>query len=317
MVKYLTKSGKEISKIGIGTYGIGGRAHRFVGEVDETSDEQYIEAIKLQLDLGMNFAEISNALAKGKSAQLLSSSIIKSEIKRDDIFLTHSVYPKDIESIHDLIRDVEEIHNVFSTSYFDSTLVTLSLLTKFGENEVLRILSNLLESGKSRFVSLSNSNIQTIQKFKSEFGDRFFAHEAHLSYEIRENQDEGILILCEELGVRNNIWRPLRENKTSKYNWPLLKELSEKYKKSQNQIILNWMITNNWYPMVFSKNIDHIKENFESQNFKIEEEDILRMNNFRVEGYRKPKVDWNKTGDGVSVALLPDLFESNYSNNKA
>ena len=311
-MEFLTKSGKHLSKIGIGTYGIGGRAHRYLGEVDNISDELYIEALKLQLNLGMNFSEISNAYAQGKSSKLFAKAIKDSGVAREDIFLSHSIYPKDIIKLEDIYHDVEDIHEVFNTEYFDSTLVTFSLIIKFGEENVFSLLESLLSKGKTRFVSLSNSNVEMILRFKEMFGDRFFAHESHLSFEIRENQDEGILTHCEELGVRNNIWRPLRENKTSKHNWELLVQLSEKYNKTQNQIILNWMLSNNYFPMVFSTKFDHIKENFESQNFKMSDEDILEINKFRVDGYSKPKVDWNKTGDGISVALLPDQFENNY-----
>lgn len=314
-MEFYTKSGKFLSKIGIGTYGIGGRAHRYVGEVDNTSDEQYVEALIAQLKLGMNFSEISNALAQGKSANLFAKAISTSSINREDLFLSHSIYPKDVVQIDDINKDVEDIHEVFNTMYFDSTLVTLSLITKFGEESVISILKELLDKEKTRYISLSNSNLVTIQKFKDIFKEKFFAHEAHLSFEIRENQEEGILDLCKKLGVRNNIWRPLRENKTSKYSWELLTKLSKKYNKTQNQIILNWMISNQYFPMVFSKNIDHIKENFEAQNFEMTKDDIKELNEFRIEGYNKPKVDWDKTGDGISVALLPDKFEENFKAN--
>ncbi|MBP9818310.1 aldo/keto reductase, partial [Candidatus Shapirobacteria bacterium] len=109
----------------------------------------------------------------------------------------------------------------------------------------------------------------------------------------------------------NNIWRPLRQGKTVSHNWELLVGLAKKYNKTQSQIILNWMISNECFPMIFSANTDHIKENFESQNFKVDKNDLELMDNYRIENYRKPKVDWDKTGDGISVALLPDVFEEN------
>ncbi|MBP9817271.1 aldo/keto reductase, partial [Candidatus Shapirobacteria bacterium] len=199
-----TISGKELSKIGIGTYGIGGLSHRFNESLTSLPDVKYVEALVTQLNLGMNFTEISVALAQGKSAKLLAEAIIKSNVKRDDIFITHSLWPKDLNIFEDILRDIEVAHKLFETNTFDSTLVTLSLLAKFGKKEVVSLLHKLIDNGKTRFVSLSNSNRATIKYFSEEFGDKFVAHEAHLSFEIRENEDEGIFEFCKELGVRNN-----------------------------------------------------------------------------------------------------------------
>ena len=306
-----TLSGKNLSHIGIGTYGIGGLSHRYVGNVDRNSDELYIDALMYQLNSGMNFTEISVALAEGKSAQLLAQAISRSNLKREDIFITHSLWPKDLLSFEDIEKDIFKAHELFETEILDSTLVTLSLISKFGQDKIFNLLHKLLETNKTRFVSLSNSNKEMIQKFSEEFGERFVAHEAHLSFEIRENKDEGILDLCTKLNVRNNIWRSLRQGKTVSHNWDLLTELSRKYGKSQNQIILNWIVSSGYFPMVFSSNINHIKENIESLNFVIENKDLERINNYRIKNYKKPKVDWDKTGDGISVALLPDKFEEN------
>lgn len=306
-----TLSGQNLSQIGIGTYGIGGLSHRYVGNVDRNSDELYIDALVYQLNSGMNFTEISVALAEGKSAQLLAQAISKSNLKREDIFITHSLWPKDLLFFEDIEKDITKAHKLFETEILDSTLVTLSLISKFGQDKIFDLLHRLLATNKTRFVSLSNSNKEMIQKFSEEFGERFAAHEAHLSFEIRENKDEGVLDLCSKLNVRNNIWRSLRQGKTKSHNWDLLNELSKKYDKTQNQIILNWIVSSGYFPMVFSSNINHIRENIESVNFIVENKDLERINNYRIENYKKPKVDWDKTGDGISVALLPDKFEEN------
>lgn len=307
-----TQSGKEISKIGIGSYGIGGRGHRYDGISNPTEDREFVDALIRQFEMGYNFTEISVAIGNGKSANLISTAIKKGHIDREDLFLTHSLYPKDLLIVEDIEKDTRAIEKAFGTTCFDSTLVTLSLLKKLGEKEVLLHLERLLKESRTRFVSLSNANIETIQMFKKEFGELFYAHEAHLSFEIRENDTAGILDLCDSLGITNVIWRPLRVNKTMQYNWPLLVELAEKYKKTQNQIVLNWMIEKGCKPMVMSKSIEHIAENWDSQSFTMDESDYARMQAFRVPGYTSPKIDWDKSGEGISVALLPDVFDEEY-----
>ena len=94
-----TISGKALSKVGIGSYGIGGRAHRYVGEVDHDSDREYIDALVNQFSLGYNFTEISAAVAGGKSADLFVKAMKEASLDRNDLFITHSLWPKDINVI--------------------------------------------------------------------------------------------------------------------------------------------------------------------------------------------------------------------------
>ncbi len=310
---WITKSRLPLSKIGIGTYGIGGRAHRYVGQIEDTSEQVYIEALVYQLKKGLNFTEISNALAQGSSASILSKAISESKIKRDDLFITHSLYPKDLNTVEDIKKDLEQMYEKFNTDYFNSTLITQSLLTKFGEENIIEILNKLLQTKQTEYITVSNMGIKGLERIHNIFKDKLFAHEVHLSFEIRENQDERIIDYAKQNNIRTHIWRPLRENKTATHNWPILVELSKKYGKTQNQIILNWMISNEYFPMFFSKSIEHINENLASLDFEMEQSDIQRINSYKIEGYRKPKVDWEKTGDGISVSLLPDKFEENYT----
>jgi predicted oxidoreductase len=77
--------------------------------------------------------------------------------------------------------------------------VTQSLVVRFGYDVLVKKLRELLDTGRTRYVSLSNSNKDMIKQFKEEFQDKLFAHETHLSFEIRLCQDEGIFDLCNHL----------------------------------------------------------------------------------------------------------------------
>jgi len=156
---------------------------------------------------------------------------------------------------------------------------------------------------------LSNSSTKGIKEFKREFGDRFFAHEGHLSFEVRALQDKKVFDVCQELGVKNIIWQPLRRNRTTRNNWSLLKELSKKYQKTQNQIILNWIVSLGYLPMVMSTNKKHIDENVAATEFRMDAGDYQRINLFRPPNYSPPLIDWEKTGEGVSIIIIVNDFE--------
>lgn len=304
-----TLSGKPISKIGIGSYGIGGRGHRDVDITEKKEDKQYIDALVYILKNTPNFTEISLGYGHGQALLLFKKAFDKSSIVREDFFLTHSLYLKDLSTPEVMKNDVNDFYKIMETDYADSTLITQSVVVQFGKENVYPLLHQLLETGKTRYVSLSNADSNFIKTFKKEFGDKFITHEGHLSFEIRALQDEGIFDVCNELGVTNIIWRPLRRNLTIGQNWQLLTELSAKYQKSQNQIILNWICKLGYHPMVMSANIEHINENLASTNFQMSAEDYERMTNFRPPNYHPPDNAWKENGKGDLIVELVKDFE--------
>lgn len=308
-----TLSNKNISKIGMGSYGIGGRGHRDVKLTEKLGDEKYVDALIYSLEKGMNFTEIALGYGHGNSLTLFKQALDKSSIDKEDIFLTHSLYSRDLPSIEVIKQDIANFHKVMDTDYADSTLVTQSLIMKFGEETIYSLLHALLDRGKTRCVSLSNANPKSIRAFKKEFKDKFIAHEGHLSFEIRALQDKGVFETCDELNVRNIIWRPLRRNQTTKQSWELLNELAEKYNKTHNQIVLNWICSLEYNPMVMSANKKHIDENIASTEFHMLADDYQRMTDFRPKNYHPPKVDWEGLGIDDSIVTLVSDFENHVS----
>jgi diketogulonate reductase-like aldo/keto reductase len=206
-------------------------------------------------------------------------------------------------------EDIASFYKIMEIEYADSTLITQSLIIKFGEEAVYPLLHKLLEKGNTRYVSLSNASPNWIRKFKNEFGDKFFAHEGHLSYEVRALQDKGVLKACDELSIKNIIWRPLRRNKTLQHNWKLLAELAEKYSKTQSQIVLNWICHLGYAPMVFSTSQAHIDENITCNDFEMSAEDYKLMTDFRPTNYQPPQVDWEGAKIDDDIVVLANNFE--------
>lgn len=305
-----TLSGMDLSKIGIGTYGIGGKGHRDMHLTEKQDDQTYINALSYMLSKGINFTEISLGYGHGNAMDLFAKTVNTSGINRDTIFITNSLYPRDFSNLEEATQDINAFYKMFNTDYSDSTLVTQSLIIKYSESNVFKLLQDLLKSERTRQVSLSNASPNWLRKFKSEFGDKFFAHEGHLSFEVRSSQDKGVFSTCDRLGVTNIIWRPFLRNLTFKHNWPLLKELSEKYSKTQSQIILNWINVMGYKPMVFSTNMEHIDENISSTEFDMSEDDFNAMVNFRPEEYKIPPIDWEGIDVDDDIVIQTKEFDS-------
>jgi diketogulonate reductase-like aldo/keto reductase len=306
-----TKSGKTLSKIGIGSYGIGGRGHRDVELADKQDDDIYIDALVHTLERSINFTEISLGYGHGQSLALFKQALDKSAADREDIFITNSLYPRDLADIEVVKDDLESFYKIMNTDYADSTLVTQDFTVKFGRDVTFALLDQLLESGRTRFVSFSNASPTWINVFKDKYGDKLYAHEAHISFEVREVQDKGVFDLCDSLNIKNIIWRPLRQNRTFVHNWELLVELAAKYKRTQSQIVLNWICSLGYSPMVMSASIEHIDENIASLDFQMSDDDYNRMRDCRPSNYYPPVVDWEGFNGGNDLVMLANNFEEN------
>jgi len=310
-----TKSGKQLSQIGIGSYGDGGLGHRDMAITKKADDRIYIDALVYTLQQGVNFTEISLGYGHGQTLRLFKYALDESAIPRGDIFVTNSLYPRDLTDMSTIKQDVADSTHIGQADYADSTLVTQGLIMQFGEAETYSLLKKLLDEGKTRYVSLSNASPMWIAAFKKEFGDAFFAHEGHLSFEIRALQDKGVFDTCDKLDVKNIIWRPLRQNRTFQHGWPLLVELAQKYNKTESQIILNWICKLGYSPMVMSTSKEHIDENLASTSFTMDETDYKRMTDFRPEHYNPPAVDWEGIDGGDNIVTLANGFEGHLGAN--
>lgn len=298
---------KDLFPIGIGTWGIGGFA---------TKDPQ-VDLLKQQktltymLNKGMNFVEANMWYAQGVAVDVLSKAFKNSQKKRDDIFICQAVYLK-TNKLQDTENEVDTILKLFETDHVDTFEFTQSVFVEYPFGDVVKVIEGLLNKGKTRFTSITNENPELLKKYHKYFGDRLFSHEVCYNFEIRENEKLGTIPYAQANNIHTVVYQPLRRNRTAKRNWSLLVELAKKYNATQNQILLAWIVSKGFLPLTKSETTEHVNEHLASLKIKLDKEDIKRLNEFAVPYYNAPKVDWNKTGDGIDVSQLSNVFDEEY-----
>jgi diketogulonate reductase-like aldo/keto reductase len=297
---------ENLSKISIGAWGIGG----FAKKDPQNNDEKQIKALTYSFNKGMNLAEVNFWNAEGYSVKLLKKALDRSKFKRENIFLVQAIYSYNNDSLKDIEKELELCLKIFETDFIDSIEFPLTAISKYGFANIVGLVEKYLSKGKARYTSVTNFNLEYFKKYHKVFGKKLFSHELCYNFEIRENEDLGILDYALENNIINVCFQPLRRNRTAKRNWPLLVELAKKYQKTQNQIILNWMISRGLYPLVKSETIKHIDENLKALDFKMEKDDIKKLTDFRPPNYRSPEIDWfMKKEKGVFIHALPNVFD--------
>lgn len=302
---------KTLSKFGVGAWGIGGFAKRD----PQNNDEQQIEAIAYSLQKGMNFIEVNFWNAEGYSVEIMRRAVKESKIPREKIFIVQAIYDYNLDTIEDVKAEFNLCLEKFETPFIDTLEFSLPAFRKYGFKDLVELVETYLSDGKIRFTSLTNVNLEYLKKYHQIFKDKLFSHELCFNFEIRENEEFGITDYALQNKIINIPYQPLRRNRTTLRNWPLLVELAKKYNKTQNQIILNWIVFKGFHPLFKSETISHIDENLEALNFTTQKEDLDRLSAFRVPGYVTPKIDWWMVGNGTKIHMLPNVVDELYPQN--
>lgn len=299
----------KLFPIGIGTWGIGGLDKRN----PDNNDKDQISGMVYALKQGENFIEANLWYADGYSAQLTAEAVKRSGKKRDEIFLSQTVYTQSAPGLGSAREEWKIFTDLFKTDYVDTFQFSLKNFITYGKEQSVNLLTELLSSNKTRYVSITNSDLETLVWFRDIFIDKVFSHELIYNFEIRTCEDIGVLKYSDNNHILNVIAQPLRRNRTVKHNWPLLKGLSDKYHRTQNQIILNWLVSEGYLVITKATDISHIDENIKALYFQMTKEDLKLMHDFRVPNFVSPETDWNWTGKGIPAHMVPNIFDDEYA----
>lgn len=298
---------KDLFPIGIGTWGVGGFA-----EKDPKADlVKQQKTLTYMFDKGMNFVEANMWYSQGVAVEVLSKALKESTKKRDDIFICQAVYLK-TNKLQDTENEVDMVLKQFDTDHVDTLEFTQSVFVQYPFADVARVIEDLLRKGKTRFTSITNENPELLEKYHRHFGDKLFSHEVCYNFEVRENEKLGTIPYAQANDILTVVYQPLRRNRTANRNWHLLVELSEKYHATQNQILLAWIVSKGFLPLTKSETIEHVDAHLASLKIQLDPEDIKRLSEFEVPNYKAPKIDWNKTGAGIDVSQLSNVFDEEY-----
>jgi diketogulonate reductase-like aldo/keto reductase len=307
MKKQIEIRNEKLFPIGIGTWGIGG----FADQDPEVDEDKQLKALVYMLNNGFNFVDVCYWNSQGRAAELTAQAIEQAEVDRKDLFLVNSMYHYRYDSLAEFAEEMDVVLDLFAIDHVDTVQFLLPAFSQWGEDNCFKLLHSFLEQKKTRYVSISNADLQFLKKMKKEFGDKFFSHEVQINYEIRANADAEIIDYADQHDLLNVVYQPLRRNRTAQRNWPLLVELAEKYGKTQNQIIMNWHVSSGRLPITKSETISYIDQHLQALEFDLEKEDLARIDAFRPKGFN-PDIDWQRTGDGVRIDQLSNIFDEQY-----
>ncbi len=284
---------KDLFPIGIGTW-----------KIDYENFNNDIDALLHSYNKGQNYLSLYMLYNNGEVVRQMKSFIDK--VDRNKLFINVNLEPT-IEKIEDVEKQLNEYLNILNIDYVDSIQIHGYFVSKLPLVQVYKEIKRLVDIGKVRYIGISNVNLEQLIEVNSVVKINFFEGVYNLECKIYE--DNKVLQYCKDNNIQFVCYQPLRRNRTAMRNYETLVKLAQKYNKTQNQIIINWIVKEkNILPLIKCTDINRIDENLSAIDLVMEKEDYNKLNKFRNKDFDNVKIDWYCKG-GITIDQLANQFE--------
>lgn len=279
----------DLHPIGIGTW-----------TISKANYEKDIKGLLYSFKKGQNSIECNASYLAGESLDVVADFI--KQIDREKIFI-NVVMTYGVKNANDVYMFLDLYLKKLGITYVDCITygATLDFLEKegFKPREYLKVVRDLQKQGKTRYVGMSNLSPQDYETYGP-----FDHFEGCYGLETKVYEDNGLL---DKAKLSFVAYQPLRRNRTAKMNYPILIALAKKYGKSQNQIILNWIIKHKAIKVLCKcTDIAHIDENLQSLDFDMDIADYIKLDEFRQPFFDNLKVKYREGEEGILIHQVPN-----------
>ncbi len=213
---------------------------------------------------GCQLIDTANAYMNEKA---VGRAIMKSDIKREDIFLETKLWPAFYEHEDAVDKTLERL----DTDYID-----LLLIHQPAGNYIAgyKAMEKAYQEGKVKVIGLSNFTMEQIKDILSicEVKPAILQTEVHPYF-----QESELKVFLAEHDMAVQAWYPLGHGDKALLEEPLFTELAAKYGSSNAQIILRWHIQAGNIVIPGSKNPEHIKANLDLFDFELTAEEMAQI----------------------------------------
>ncbi|KAI0091267.1 Aldo/keto reductase [Irpex rosettiformis] len=200
----------------------------------------------------------------------VGKAVRESGVRREKLFVISKIYHPDF-GYESALRATDESYEKFGLDYIDLYLIHSPLSGKERRLETWRALIEQRDRGKFKSIGVSNYNIRHIEEIR----------EAGLELPVMNQleihpfcQQRAIVKYCGEKNIIVQAYCPLVRGD---YNHPTLKDLAIKYQKTIPQLLIRWSLQHGFSSLPKSSNANHIRENSQVFDFKINLDDMAMI----------------------------------------
>lgn len=268
-MEYLELQGEKVPALGLGTW--------------QLKEEECEDAVRTALKKG--YRHIDTAQAYSNEARV-GQAINDSEVSRGDIWLTTKVWRSNFN--HDsVIKSVNESLEKLQTHYVDLLLIHWPSETTSFE-ETIKAMESLVDNSRVKKIGVSNFTVRQMQRTQRLATENIFTNQ--IEYHPFLDQD-AVLEKCQEMEMMLTAYSPLARGDV--IGNEALKEIGDKYGKSEIQVALRWLIQQkNVAAIPKASTEEHIEQNFNIFDFEISENEMRIIDELKRKNDRKVDPDF-------------------------
>ena len=253
-------TGVEVPVIGQGTWMIEGNREQ---------ERRAIEALRAGLDLGMTHIDTAEMYGSGRAEELVGEAIAG---RRSEVFLVSKVLPHNA-SYRGTLEACERSLKRLKTDWLD-----LYLLHWSGSHpirETMRAMEDLVAAGKTRYIGVSNLDVDEVQEAERSLKKERLAANQVLYYLGSRGIERKLIPYCISRGIAVVGYSPFG---SGRFSPQALAGIAERHQKTPRQVVLNFLTRQ---PEVFiipkASRPDHVRENAGGAGWSLTEEDLRQI----------------------------------------
>ena len=255
----------EVCAIGQGTWDIPENGTR----MDEAKN-----ALRRGIELGMTHLDTAEMYGSGRAEEIMAEAI--AGIPRESLFLADKVLPTN-SSYEGTIAACERSLKRLRTDYLD--LYMLHWRGGFPLEDTMRALERLVEDGKTRFIGVSNFDVDDVKEAQGALRRERLACNQVL-YHLRERGIEARLLpYCKEHRIAVVAYTPFGRGSFLRGNGSdVIERVAAKYEKTPRQVVLRFITRDEGvFTIPKASTVAHVEENAGGHGWKLEESDIAMI----------------------------------------
>eukprot|EP01084_Bolivina_argentea_P263328 445655_1 len=257
---YTLNDGNKIPIIGFGTYQIYNKA--------------CTKAVEYAISIG--YRHIDTAIFYSNEEEV-GAGIKNANIDRKELFITTKLWSDDHEQGNgETANAVNSSLKNLGLDYIDLYLIH----SPHGENNILtyKELIKFQKKGFIKSIGVSNYGIQHLQALEKAGLPLPVVNQIELHPWLQQKK---IVNYCRSKNILIESYSPLTKGQKLKQKNNMLKEMVKKYEnKSIAQLLLKWNVQTGHIVIAKSKNNDRIKQNFDTLEWNISNQDMEILNGF-------------------------------------
>ena len=260
---------KQMPKLGIGTWGIGG----YMTKSPYSDYINEISQIKFQISKGLSLIDCWIAQGEGGSLELIRQAI--EEFDRQKLTLLCKFDIHKYKNATELEVIFQQYLKQLNTDYLDVFEIHRPVFSAVSEKEVESFLKENINTGKIRAFAVSNATSNDLINIEKKMSVPIGAVEILYNIFDRESESNGTIAYCQKKKIPIIAYRPLNRGMTNiAHTNESFGKIVAKYTATPNQVALNWLLAKDGVmALIKSSNRAHINENFDCMAFALSEED--------------------------------------------